>query len=89
VQSHTISEEYRRLAVCGKTELTENWLAMTGDGSHRPGMICHCLNSPLNPLDILPLLRRYIITSNQYKKKEKAYFFPKIATKCHLNGMQD
>ena len=37
-------------------ELTENWLAITGEDLQMLGTICHCLNSPLKPLDMLPLL---------------------------------
>lgn len=40
-----------------KSSLTENWSAMTGEASRVPGIICHCLNSPLKPLDMLPLLQ--------------------------------
>lgn len=36
---------------------TENWFAITGDISLNPGSICQFLNSPLNPLEMLPLLR--------------------------------
>lgn len=41
---------------------TENWFAMMGDASHRPGIICQCLNSPLKPLDMLPLLQKFTET---------------------------
>ena len=30
---------------------------MTGELSHRPGMMCQFLNSPLKPLEMLPLLQ--------------------------------
>ena len=43
-----------------KLIITENWFAMTGDVSHEPGIICQCLNSPLNPLEMLPLLQNEI-----------------------------
>ncbi|BAT11273.1 Os10g0473600 [Oryza sativa Japonica Group] len=33
----------------------ENWFSMTGEVSHKPGMICQFLNSPLKPLEMLPL----------------------------------
>lgn len=73
--SHIIREEYSTSIISGKTgRLTENWLAMTGDASHKLGMICHCRNSPLNPLDMLPLLCRNKWCSNQYTKKEICLF---------------
>ena len=47
---------YSKKIVGSSQELTENWLAITGEDSQMLGTICHCLNSPLKPLDMLPLL---------------------------------
>jgi hypothetical protein len=41
--------------------ITENWFSMTGEVSHKPGMICQFLNSPLKPLEMLPLLQNQCI----------------------------
>ena len=48
---------FNSIKVIEKKKLTENWLDIIGDGSQVPGVICHCLNSPLKPLDMLPLLQ--------------------------------
>lgn len=55
IQIKIFTERYR---VEG-TSITENWLDMIGEVSHVPGRIWKCLNSPLKPLDMLPLLWYY------------------------------
>jgi hypothetical protein len=76
---------------------------MTGELSHRPGMMCQFLNSPLKPLEMLPLLQKrstdikikILQGKNQVTRLAKqkhqhrwTHPIPPRGTPCEADGLQ-